>query len=233
MSNRAILFDLDGTIADTPLLIQKTFEIVLKKNHIIANNDTIKKTIGKPLKESFLLLLDEEDHRKADDLCNQFRKTFSRELKAVNKRLIFEDFFRLAAILKKNNIKSAIVTSKIKKSAYEILNISQTDSFFAGVFCHDMVKNGKPSPDLVNLALRDLDLDKSQVIVVGDSTSDIEMANKAKVNSIGVTWGVSMNLDFSRVNCTNIAESWEDLTIQLSNFFMHTTGGWNGHYTTD
>lgn len=113
------------------------------------------------------------------------------------------------------------------------LNISQTESFFAGVFCHDMVKNGKPSPDLVNLALRDLDLDKSQVMVVGDSTSDIEMANKAKVEPIVVTWEVSMPLDFPRANCTNIAESWEDLTIQLGNFFMHTTGGWNGHYTTD
>lgn len=69
------------------------------------------------------------------------------------------------------------------------------------------VKNGRPSPDMLNLLLEKLGIeDRSTVISVGDTKADIEAAKNAGVCAVGVVVGSSM-LNLSELEIENLSEA--------------------------
>jgi HAD superfamily hydrolase (TIGR01509 family) len=56
----------------------------------------------------------------------------------------------------------------------------------------DMVGNCKPHPDMANLILKELSVDKENTVLVGDAVTDIEMGINAGLKaSIGVCSGLT------------------------------------------
>ena len=53
----------------------------------------------------------------------------------------------------------------------------------------DKVIHGKPHPDMMIAALNEAGVDKSNAVMIGDTTFDIDMALNAGVRAIGVNWG--------------------------------------------
>jgi phosphoglycolate phosphatase len=47
----------------------------------------------------------------------------------------------------------------------------------------------KPAPDMIYIALKEMNLSKDEVIFIGDSDVDMMTATNANIKSIGVTWG--------------------------------------------
>jgi phosphoglycolate phosphatase-like HAD superfamily hydrolase len=60
-------------------------------------------------------------------------------------------------------------------------------NFFRTVVTGDDVKVPKPSPEGLEIALRNLDKQPDEVIYIGDSSADYEMAKAAGVYFIGVS----------------------------------------------
>ncbi|MFA5117988.1 MAG: HAD family hydrolase [Candidatus Omnitrophota bacterium] len=62
----------------------------------------------------------------------------------------------------------------------------------------DMVGNYKPHPDMVNLILEKLAIDKRHAVMVGDAVTDIEMGNNAGLKaSIAVLSGIATREQFA------------------------------------
>jgi len=47
----------------------------------------------------------------------------------------------------------------------------------------------KPDPSMIHAALRDTGIDAGDAVMIGDTSFDMQMAARAKVAGIGVTWG--------------------------------------------
>jgi len=47
----------------------------------------------------------------------------------------------------------------------------------------------KPAPDMLYMTLKDLGLNKEEVLFIGDSDVDMMTANNANIKSVAVTWG--------------------------------------------
>ena len=70
------------------------------------------------------------------------------------------------------------------------LNKLDLTKFFDWVITGDDVKNPKPDPEAILLALDRLSLGPDRAIFVGDSTADIAAAKAAKVVVGAAMWGI-------------------------------------------
>jgi phosphoglycolate phosphatase-like HAD superfamily hydrolase len=69
------------------------------------------------------------------------------------------------------------------------LDITGIAGLVDGVACGNDVKVGKPSPDLVSLALKRVRAGRAQAVLVGDTPYDSEAARAAGIRPIGVLTG--------------------------------------------
>ena len=94
--------------------------------------------------------------------------------------------------LYEKNCKIAIATTdKAARAdlAADFLGISDSVNMVVG---EDMVANCKPHPDMANLILEELSVDKENTVIVGDAITDIEMGLNARLKaSIGVCSGLT------------------------------------------
>ena len=92
--------------------------------------------------------------------------------------------------LKVNNIKIALATSDTFERAKACLSSLNIFEFFDEIVGSDLVKQDKPSPDMIIYLIKKLGIsNKEEVFMIGDSLSDVKMAKAAKVNSVGVLSG--------------------------------------------
>jgi phosphoglycolate phosphatase len=85
----------------------------------------------------------------------------------------------------------AVVTSKVRRSAVELLGAAGLLGHFDVLACHGMAERGKPHPDLALLAADALGVPPARCVVVGDAVDDVLMARAAGMDALGVTTGVA------------------------------------------
>lgn len=191
MTPRAALFDLDGTLVDTPALILESFESVCRAHNVAIDRSFVRSLIGKPLDIIFPLLLPAADTNALRDAVEEFRADFAASSLPQARSIVFPGIDDLLQSLRSEGIALAVVTSKITVTAHELLDASGLAEHFSFVAGHDLTLAGKPAPDLAQLAAKRLGVSVSNTVVVGDSVDDIGMAVAAEMTPIGVTWGVS------------------------------------------
>lgn len=69
----------------------------------------------------------------------------------------------------------------------------------------------KPAPDAIQAILQQLDVDRTQVILVGDSEVDVATAQNAEVDLIAVSWGFRSVEELSAAGAQQIASTSEEL----------------------
>ncbi len=83
-------------------------------------------------------------------------------------------------------VKRALVTNTVLPLAVKILARAGLDGLFDALATADRVVHAKPAPDLVRLALRELDVAPLDAWMVGDSKYDRQAAGSAGVHFIGL-----------------------------------------------
>ena len=115
--------------------------------------------------------------------------TYSKtQLKAIVK--ILPDVERLLKELKSAGVLMSIATTDLTERAILSMNALEIKEYFIDIVGADLVKNAKPSADLVQYILEKNALVKEEVIVVGDSMADLGMASNASCFFIGVETGL-------------------------------------------
>ncbi|MBW4721903.1 HAD family hydrolase [Saccharothrix obliqua] len=188
----AVLFDVDGTLVDTPAGILRVFREVLAERSRPVPEADLRATIGRPLAASLASLLDlPVEHPDVADAVARTRALFT-ELVVPNARdLVFPGVPELLDGLRAQGRPLAAVTSKVKPSAVELLGAAGLLDRFDVLSCHGMTERGKPHPDLALLAASELGVPPERCVVVGDGVDDIRMANAAGMPAYGVDFGVA------------------------------------------
>ncbi len=187
MNIEIIIFDFDGTLADTQNSILQTMKLVAEKLNIEKIDEGfIKSLIGLPLSTTFqkAFLLDEELLPKATSIYRQHYNNIAIETISLFKN-VKDTLFKL----QERGIKLAVASSKGKVSLIKILKKHNICDIFSFVGGEEDVKNKKPAPDIVNLILNKTNVSPDNCIVVGDTVFDIEMGQRANTLTCGVTYG--------------------------------------------
>lgn len=184
---KAILFDFDGTLADTAPGILLTMKETFRELGLdIPSDDTIRRTIGLPLVKSVKILggLSDEEAAAGAEVYRKFFPTF--EITHIS---MFPGVEATLKELSERGIRMAICTSRGHDSLFRILNRHNLADCFEEVVTASDNLPSKPAPDMVLTLLERMGLDADEAIVVGDTTFDIGMGSGAGCRTVAVTYG--------------------------------------------
>lgn len=191
MSRKLVVFDFDGTLVSS----QQGFDDALTEFSVARGMpyDLRKMSTGyvdpSQYDLGWGLQLDQQEA-----MLTEFCHFVDHEL-TVNKRFIadlFDDIHDALIELKKQ-FAFGIVTARSRVPTLAILEHHGLKEFFPTyrTMCCVRERNYriKPEPDALICLMKEMDYKPEDVVMVGDTTSDILMANAAGVKSIGVLWG--------------------------------------------
>ncbi|WP_269606603.1 HAD family hydrolase [Prochlorococcus marinus] len=169
----AVLFDFDGVLIDSLPVMKKAWKSVQKKYSVKANFEQFKIHIGIPF-ESILTKM------KINTKYHKSIKEHYSLISTENVNLIkLNPFVRFILIwLKENSISMGIVTSKDQFRTNHLIDLFQLDVKL--VITPELTKRGKPFPDPILLAAKDLSVETKNIVFIGDMLSDMQCAFKAK-----------------------------------------------------
>jgi phosphoglycolate phosphatase len=182
MPEKIIIFDFDGTIADSRntlveianrLAVEFGYEPVepeeLFRLSNLSSRAIIKQSPLPPYKIPFLL--------------RRVKKELNKEIASLKP---FSGIEESLVQLKEYGYKLGIITSNLEDNVMAFLKNNNLSSLFEFVYSGTALF-GKDK--IINQLIRRNNLPVKQIIYVGDETRDIEAAKKSKVKVIAVAWG--------------------------------------------
>jgi pyrophosphatase PpaX len=186
MAIRGILFDFDGTLANTTPLILHCFKMTVK--HFCGfepSDEEILATFGLPMPEAMARFAG--NNVKVEDMLNYYRP----HQLAIHDQLIrpFPTVMEGCRLLKEKGIRSMIVTSKTNETCRRGLNCLGLTPYIEGIVGVRDSTLHKPDPTPSRIALERLDLPGNECICVGDSPFDLMSGMSAGCKaSVKVGW---------------------------------------------
>lgn len=183
-----IIFDFDGTLADTQKTIFRTVQATLKALDMPAvSPDDIRPLIGLPLRETFVRLTGVDDEACFDRCVDTYRELF--EEIADKSVALFPHVEETLRTLHRNGVVLTVASSRGRASLCSLTQKLGIDSLFSLILGEDDVINKKPAPDMVLETMRRLGSSPEDTWMVGDTTYDIAMGQAAGCGTIGVSYG--------------------------------------------
>lgn len=184
----AIIFDLDGTLADTSACIVGAAQHVRRAHNLrpVADKD-IRSRIGQAL-DFMLASLFNIDGQLLEQAVSDYSTEYVR-LAAIDERL-FEGVTSLLDTLRDAGFKLAVATGKSQNGADRSTTRLGLSPRFDSI--HGIVPGtpGKPHPAVLLRAMKALKVSPPDCIMVGDTTFDLDLAHAVGVRTAAVSWGV-------------------------------------------
>jgi pyrophosphatase PpaX len=179
-----LLFDLDGTLADTIELIIFCFRETLRILELPPRSDAqILSEIGRPLH----LQARDIDPERAEEIFTLYQRLYAQHHDELVRE--FPGIRGSLAELVRRGYRLGVVTSKRSSSAGPDLEHFRLETFFEVVITADDTSQHKPHPEPVLEALRRLGGSPVEATFIGDSPYDLRCAHAAGVLAGAVAWG--------------------------------------------
>ncbi|MNO76199.1 Pyrophosphatase PpaX [compost metagenome] len=109
-----------------------------------------------------------------------------------------------------------IVTSDTTAEALKHLEWMGMRNYFCSIVGRDRVSRGKPDPEMVTLALREMRISAGNCILIGDSNGDMIMAKRAELRAaVGIAGDIALGEEYL-LDADFIVTGYADMTVQLT-----------------
>lgn len=206
-----VLFDLDGTIADTVPLIVASFEHTL--NELLGWRPTAeqcKQWIGRSLRETFVGLAPD----RADELIAHYLQWNLAQHPAYVRP--FEGVAELMDALAAAGRAFGVATSKRHSSALVTLECAGLAGRVPLLATEEDTERHKPAPDPLLHALTRVGGRPDRAVYIGDAVVDLQAAHAAGVTAVAVTWGSASPDELTAANPAAIVHSVAELRTLLA-----------------
>ena len=212
MKQKAILFDLDGTLTDSAEGILNCVRPALEHFGLpVYDRDTMIVFVGPPLYATFPKFgVPADGVQTAIDI---FRARYTTVGKYENKP--FPGIVDMLTTLKAQGHKLYVATSKVEAQAVDILEHFDLAQYF-DIIAGATVDKSRSTKEEVIAYLKEQAGDIEEAFMVGDTIFDIEGAVAHNIPGIGVAWGYGKVEDMLAAGASAIAQSPEHL-VELVN----------------
>lgn len=215
-----VIFDIDGTMVNnTPYHRQAWFDLCRRygieldhqsyhdKIHARSNDKIVPNLFGPDVDEAFIRRIEHEKE-------SQYRETF---------RPVMQETPGLTALLnqlRENGIPCAAASNSPKANVDFVLDELRIRNFFQTVTCRDLVKVGKPDPELFLMAAAGIGVSPKQRLVFEDSASGFKAARAGGMGYVVITFGADPYELKEAFDATAVVQDFTQISLsQLSGFF--------------
>lgn len=188
---KLVIFDCDGTIVDSQHVIisamRKAFE---RFGFEYPSDGAIRGIIGLSLDEAVGTLVPSDQKNSLEGLCEAYKDAFVEQRKSPD---FHEPLFAgarnvLHELASRDDILLGVATGKSRRGVDVLFEREGLADYFISIQTADDAPS-KPHPGMIENAIEHTGVNKENVLMIGDTTFDIEMARNADVGAIGVSWG--------------------------------------------
>ena len=201
-----ILFDLDGTLLNTnELIIESFLHILGEKFPGKYDRDAVIPFLGPPLHETF----DAIDPTLTESLTAAYRAwNIENHDEMVTP---FDGVVETLHKLKEQGYKLAVVSTKRRDMIERGLQLMKCETMFGTIVGFEDVTYTKPNPEPIELALKRLNVEKEDALMIGDNLHDILGGQSAGVDTAAVAWSIKGEEFLATFNPTYMLHHMSDL----------------------
>ena len=184
---KAIIWDLDGTILNTLDDLSNSVNYVLKaKGFSLLDNEKIKMILGNGIRSLMEKAVpDGLNNPDFEECFSMFKNHYQKHMD--DNTAPYNGIVDVMKYLKITGYKQAIVSNKIDYAVQKL--VEKYYSFVDTAIGENQGMAKKPSPEMVNEALRRLGVSAAESVYIGDSEVDLETAQNSGLDCISVAWG--------------------------------------------
>ena len=189
MGFKAVIFDWDGTLADSKKVIVESFQKALSDIGCVVDDDFLERRIGIGTR---LMIIDSLKENKIEYTDQFIEQLIGRKLEHqvnISKNVsLFDGVVELLEALQ-GRIRIALATMSNREVIDKLLDEKGLTKYFEVVISADDVKNPKPNPEVFLTCAKKLNIDPKDCVVVEDSLFGVEAAKKAGMKCIAIPSG--------------------------------------------
>lgn len=183
---KLLIFDLDGTLADTAQDIADAVNYALKP--FVQRTYSVEETkamVGSGISRLLASLLPENSEQNRETVLNRFLEYYSDHV--IDNTTLYPHVKETLSSLK--GYKKAVVSNKREALSKRVIEGLGIIHFFDVIFGSDSVPEIKPSPVPILTLLERFGASRDEAVIIGDSNYDVEAGRAAGVTTIAVTYG--------------------------------------------
>ncbi len=206
---KAVIFDLDGTLLNTLGDLASSVNFALREcGYPERTVDEVRSFIGNGVIMLMRRSVPKGTNEADEKACfEKFRAYYLEHMEDTTAP--YDGVNELIEKLSARGIKTAVVSNKLDAGVKGLC-----EKYFPGLTCAFGVNNEserKPAPANVFKALSKLKVEKSEALYVGDSEVDVQTAQNAGLEMVGVTWGYRSRETLVSSGANHIVEKPEKL----------------------
>ena len=209
---KLVIFDLDGTLLDTIAdLASATNYALAQLGYPTHDTDAIRTFVGNGINKLFERALPANEQTEENVI--RMRAHFVPYYDAHNADLScpYPGIEVLLQSLQEKGIEIAVASNKYQEATTKLVKHYFPTIQFAEVLGQRENIPVKPHPTIVFDILNKTGIDKKEVLYVGDSGVDMQTAQNAEVDAIGVTWGFRSRTELETFHPLGIIDKAEEL----------------------
>ena len=203
-----IAFDWDGTLFDsTAIIVRSIQDAVRDLGYARPSDEAAAWVIGMALPQALAHAAPDVPREKYTELANRYRYHYFKRQEDVT---LFPGVLPMLQALRARGHLLAVATGKSRRGLDQVLQMVQLRGMFDGSRTADETA-GKPHPLMLQELMAEFDVAPERLLMIGDTTHDLEMARAARCASVGVGYGAHDVAGFAALGPLCVAPSVADL----------------------
>lgn len=209
-----LLLDLDGTLIDPSAGVAAALSAATASLGLPApNREDLRRLVGPPLQDGFAEVLGLCPEQVAVAVA-AFRDAYGRG--GLHHCTVYPGIAEMLACLRLRGLELAVATSKPEPFARRVLEHTGLSSSFHSIHGASLDGSTRRKADVVEAALRDLDIPRAHAMLLGDRRHDAEGAKLCGIGCIGATWGFGSASELQQAGAVALAQHPRDVPPLLA-----------------
>ena len=207
-----IAFDWDGTLFDSTAIITRCIQLAVEDvGGTVPSDQDASYVIGLGLMQALAHAAPDVPKERYPELGERYKHHYFSHQDDIS---LFNGVLDMLSDLKARQYRLAVATGKSRRGLDDTLHAVELQGLFDGSRTADETR-GKPHPLMLQQLMQEFGVEPQRVLMVGDTTHDLQMALNAGCPSVGVSYGAHDTSALEALRPEFIAHSVDELHAWL------------------